>query len=109
MAMLALHLECAYTLANIYCLPLKSGASVNQSMNYFDPNFLFDQFEELNHGSLIMHRCQGCGVTRPTKYVEFYQNIGLLFMRQTKSLNGCLALQGQAGKIDVMARPLPFV
>ena len=35
-----------------------------------------------------MNPCQGCGVTRPTQYVEFYQNIGLLFMRLNKSIKG---------------------
>ncbi len=32
--------------------------------------------------------CQLCGVTAETKYVEFYQNIGALLMRFSKSLKG---------------------
>ena len=34
--------------------------------------------------------CQSCGVEAPTKYVEFYQNIGALFMRFSKSIKGNL-------------------
>jgi hypothetical protein len=34
--------------------------------------------------------CQGCGVEAPTKYVAFYQNIGALVMRFTKSVEGNL-------------------
>ena len=32
--------------------------------------------------------CQACGVEAPTKYVEFYQNIGAIFMRFHKSIQG---------------------
>lgn len=34
--------------------------------------------------------CQNCGVEAPTKYVEFYQNIGALIMRFSKSIKGNL-------------------
>ncbi|CAN5500377.1 hypothetical protein BH10PLA1_BH10PLA1_22700 [soil metagenome] len=34
--------------------------------------------------------CQVCGVEAPTKYVEFHQNIGMLVMRRSQSLKGCL-------------------
>jgi hypothetical protein len=34
--------------------------------------------------------CQRCGIEAPTKYVAFYQNIGALVMRFTKSLEGNL-------------------
>jgi hypothetical protein len=34
--------------------------------------------------------CQACGIEAPTKYVEFYQNIGALFMRFHKSIKGNL-------------------
>jgi hypothetical protein len=30
--------------------------------------------------------CQACGCVAPTKYVEFYQNIGALVMRYHKSV-----------------------
>ena len=32
--------------------------------------------------------CQSCGVAAPTKYVEFYQNIGALVMRFSSSVKG---------------------
>lgn len=32
--------------------------------------------------------CQSCGVEAPTKYVAFYQNIGALVMRFTRSAEG---------------------
>lgn len=34
--------------------------------------------------------CQCCGVEAPTKYVAFYQNIGALVMRFTRSMQGNL-------------------
>ena len=34
--------------------------------------------------------CQHCGVEAPTKYVAFYQNIGMLVMRKQKSMRGQL-------------------
>jgi hypothetical protein len=34
--------------------------------------------------------CQVCGVEAPTKYVAFYQNIGALLMRFSKSIEGNL-------------------
>ena len=34
--------------------------------------------------------CQCCDVEAPTRYVEFYQNIGALFIRWTKSVKGNL-------------------
>jgi hypothetical protein len=41
-------------------------------------------------GREAMVGCQSCGVEAPTKYVEFYQNIGALFMRFSKSIKGIL-------------------
>jgi hypothetical protein len=35
-------------------------------------------------------RCQVCGVQAETRYVEFYQNIGVLIMRFSKSIKGDL-------------------
>jgi hypothetical protein len=35
-------------------------------------------------------RCESCGIPAETKYVEFYENIGLIFMRQHKSMKGNL-------------------
>lgn len=32
--------------------------------------------------------CQCCGVEAETKYVAFYQNIGMLIMRQSRSIEG---------------------
>ena len=37
--------------------------------------------------------CQACGRQAPSKYVEFYQNIGALVMRFHKSLKGNLCRQ----------------
>jgi hypothetical protein len=34
--------------------------------------------------------CQGCGVEAPTKYVSFHQNIGVLVMRFSSSVEGNL-------------------
>ncbi len=34
--------------------------------------------------------CQDCGLEAPTKYVSFHQNVGMLFMRQSKSVEGYL-------------------
>jgi hypothetical protein len=34
--------------------------------------------------------CQVCGIEAPTKYVAFYQNIGALIMRFSKSIEGNL-------------------
>jgi len=34
--------------------------------------------------------CQACGVEAPTKYVSFHQNIGMLVMRQSRSVSGNL-------------------
>jgi hypothetical protein len=34
--------------------------------------------------------CQFCGVEAPTKYVSFHQNIGMLVMRQSRSVSGTL-------------------
>jgi hypothetical protein len=34
--------------------------------------------------------CQTCGVEAPTKYVSFHQNIGMLVMRQSRSISGNL-------------------
>jgi hypothetical protein len=34
--------------------------------------------------------CQTCGIEAPTKYVAFYQNIGALVMRFSRSINGNL-------------------
>ena len=34
--------------------------------------------------------CQVCGVEAPTRYVEFYQNIGAVFMRFRRSIRGNL-------------------
>jgi len=34
--------------------------------------------------------CQACGVEAPTRYVAFYQNIGLLVMRLSRSVEGNL-------------------
>ena len=34
--------------------------------------------------------CQSCGVEAPTKYVAFYQNIGALVMRFTRTIEGNL-------------------
>ncbi|MGE3809258.1 MAG: hypothetical protein AB7K24_31730 [Gemmataceae bacterium] len=32
--------------------------------------------------------CQNCGIEAPTKYVAFYQNIGLLILRMSKGVEG---------------------
>lgn len=32
--------------------------------------------------------CQSCGIEAPTKYIAFYQNIGALFVRFHKSMEG---------------------
>ena len=32
--------------------------------------------------------CHICGVEAPTKYVAYYQNIGMLFMRMSRSIDG---------------------
>ena|SRR3989344_7957613 len=37
-----------------------------------------------------MDRCQSCGIWAETKYVEFYQNIGVVVMRFHKSIKGNL-------------------
>ena len=34
--------------------------------------------------------CQACGRNAPTKYVEFYQNIGMLVLRSLRSIKGNL-------------------
>jgi hypothetical protein len=34
--------------------------------------------------------CQSCGAAAPTKYVEFYQNIGLVLLRLHNSVKGRL-------------------
>lgn len=34
--------------------------------------------------------CQACGVERPTKYAELYQNFGMFFARRTVSIKGDL-------------------
>jgi hypothetical protein len=34
--------------------------------------------------------CQACGRNAPTKYVEFYQNIGMLVLRSMRSVKGNL-------------------
>lgn len=34
--------------------------------------------------------CQCCGIEAPTKYVSLHQNIGMLVMRQSRSLSGNL-------------------
>ena len=34
--------------------------------------------------------CQACGRNAPTKYVEFYQNIGMLVLRSMRSVRGNL-------------------
>src|SRR5580704_16268081 len=34
--------------------------------------------------------CKGCGIDAPTKYVEFYQNIGMFFYRQSTEFKGDL-------------------
>lgn len=34
--------------------------------------------------------CQHCGIEAPTKYVAFYQNVGMLVMRTQKSVRGQL-------------------
>jgi len=34
--------------------------------------------------------CQSCGIYGPTKYVEFYQNIGMLVQRRYQSIKGKL-------------------
>ncbi|HVX86200.1 MAG TPA: hypothetical protein VH253_15560 [Phycisphaerae bacterium] len=35
-----------------------------------------------------MSRCQACGRNAPTKHVRYYQNIGMLFMRQLRTVDG---------------------
>jgi hypothetical protein len=35
-------------------------------------------------------RCESCGIPAETKYVEFYENVGLLVMRQHRSVKGNL-------------------
>jgi hypothetical protein len=37
-----------------------------------------------------MDHCQSCGRHAPTRHVAFYQNIGLLIMRRSKSIEGDL-------------------
>jgi len=32
--------------------------------------------------------CENCGIEAQTKYVKFYQNIGMLIIRQTKTIEG---------------------
>lgn len=47
----------------------------------------------LNSSSLVLAPegiCRTCGVQSPTKYVEFYQNIGLVFARQWIKIDGNL-------------------
>jgi hypothetical protein len=45
----------------------------------------------IEHSSNIGEEpCQVCGVMAPVKYVEFYQNIGLLVMRFNKHIKGKL-------------------
>lgn len=34
--------------------------------------------------------CQTCGVEAPTRYVSFHQNVGMLVMRRSKSIEGFL-------------------
>ncbi len=34
--------------------------------------------------------CQHCGIEAPTRYVSFHQNIGMLVMRQSRSISGYL-------------------
>src|SRR5271154_7157097 len=35
-------------------------------------------------------RCEACGISAPTKHVSFYQNIGALVLRFTRSIQGNL-------------------
>jgi hypothetical protein len=35
-------------------------------------------------------RCESCGVPAETRYVEFYENVGLIFIRQHRSVKGNL-------------------
>ena len=66
--------------------------------------------------------CQACGVNAPTRYVEFYSNIGMIFIRWEKSIKGYLCKScitgyfweytlaslalGWWGFISLMANPL---
>jgi len=42
--------------------------------------------------------CQVCGVEAPTKYVEYYQNVGMLVARQMNSIKGSLCKNCVHGK-----------
>jgi hypothetical protein len=43
------------------------------------------KFEQTHFG---VGRCQACGNMRPTKYVTFYRNVGMLLARRTYTING---------------------
>ena len=45
--------------------------------------------QEDSHTPSSQH-CESCGIAAETKYVEFYENIGLIFMRQHRSVKGNL-------------------
>jgi len=55
-----------------------------------EPPPFVDPAPEIRQGTRPMDRCQCCGHVAPTRYVVFYQNIGLLIMRQGKKIEGHL-------------------
>jgi len=46
--------------------------------------------EPQNRGNVYASFCQNCLREAPTKYVELHQNIGMIFMRSSKSIKGNL-------------------
>jgi GYF domain 2 len=55
-----------------------------------EPPPFVDPAPGIQGATLPMDRCQCCGQVAPTRYVVFYQNIGLLIMRQGKKIEGQL-------------------
>jgi len=41
-----------------------------------------------NNSAHVQMRCENCGLQVETKYVEFYENVGMVFIRQHRSVKG---------------------
>jgi hypothetical protein len=69
----------------IHDAALRAGSSPGTPV----PSYYSPLSEEHPHAQ-SSERCESCGIPAETKYVEFYENVGLIFMRQHRSVKGNL-------------------
>jgi hypothetical protein len=59
----------------------------SKQQTYYSPPA---QTQQTQSGAQSQKRCESCGLPAETKYVRFYENVGMLFIRQHREVKGNL-------------------